>query len=307
MKKEVTDQRLESNVSRELFKRKLPDGGWSFFGSTQISIEVTCLASMAMNSIEMGATAHTIGALLGSQTPEGSWPAFVGDTDGSWVTALAISTLNIVNDPSDAREKAFHWMLQTRGREGHWLWKWKFKTADRQVRFDPEKYGWPWTPGANSWVIPTAFAIIALKQFTVCDRTAASENRVRTAVSMLFNRACDGGGWNAGNSMVYGVPLVPHIEPTALSLMALQDEPRTPLIRSSVEWLKVTSSGCHSIESLSWSILALFIFQETIDELQTRLASLMASPASISNNATLGLGLLALRCGEMIHPFKVLR
>jgi hypothetical protein len=303
----VTDQRLESRVSRELCRRKLPDGGWSFFGSTQVSIEVTCLASMAMNSFAIDAVIRSIAALLRSQTPEGSWPAFVGDTEGSWVTALAISTLNIQNDPSDARERAFRWMLETRGREGHWLWKWKFKTADRQVNFDPEKYGWPWTPGANSWVIPTAFAIIALKQFTVCDRTAASENRVRRAVGMLLDRACRGGGWNAGNSIVYGVPLVPHIEPTALSLMALQDEPKTPFIQSSVEWLKVSSSGCDSIESLSWSILALFIFQEAIAELQTRLALLMASPASIANNATLALGLLALRCGKMIHPFEVLR
>lgn len=231
----------------------------------------------------------------------------MGDTEGSWVTALAISTLNIINDRSDAREKAFRWMVATRGREGHWLWKWKFKTVDRQVSFDPEKYGWPWTPGANSWVIPTAFAIIALKQFTVCAKTAEAENRLRRAVSMLLDRACHDGGWNAGNSVVYGVSLTPHIEPTALSLMALQDEPRTPFIQSSVEWLKASSAGCSSIESLSWSILALFVFQEPIGELQTRLALLIANPASISNNGTLALGLLALRCGEMIHPFEVLR
>ena len=39
--------------------------------------------------------------------------------------------------------------------------------TDRNVRFDPDKYGWPWVAGSASWVIPTAFSIIAIKQFTV--------------------------------------------------------------------------------------------------------------------------------------------
>jgi hypothetical protein len=32
---------------------------------------------------------------------------------------------------------------------------------------------------------------------------------------MLLDRMCPGGGWNAGNSVVYGVPLTPHIDATA--------------------------------------------------------------------------------------------
>src|SRR5712691_1759929 len=61
---------------------------------------------------------------------------------------------------SDASDKALRWLLEARGKEGHWFWRWKFKTADRNVRFDPDKYGWPWISGSASSVIPTAFSII---------------------------------------------------------------------------------------------------------------------------------------------------
>src|SRR5260370_14334469 len=95
--------------------------------------------------------------LLAAQRTDGSWPAFCGDAEGSWATALALCTLNTTGDLASAREKALRWLDAERGREGYWFWRWKFKTVDRSVRFDPDKYGWPWTPGSASWVIPTAF------------------------------------------------------------------------------------------------------------------------------------------------------
>jgi len=161
------------------------------------------------------------------QLADGSWPAFVGDRASSWTTALAVCALNSVSDPSSARERGESWLLRTKGREGHWFWRWKFKTADRNVQFDPDKYGWPWISGSASWVVPTAFSIIAIKQFTVCNRSEASEKRIHLGVEMLLDRACVDGGWNSGNSVVYGVPLRPHVEATAIALLALQDERRT--------------------------------------------------------------------------------
>jgi hypothetical protein len=102
------------------------------------------------------------------------------------------------------RDNAVRWLLANRGREGHWFWRWKFKTVDRNVRFDPDKYGWPWTGGAAGWVIPTAFRIIALKQLRACNRCESFEKRIRPGIETLLGRACVGGGWNCGNSVVYG-------------------------------------------------------------------------------------------------------
>jgi len=48
--------------------------------------------------------------LLKSQLSDGGWPAFLGDSEGSWTTALALCTLNSTGDFTAAREKAFRWL-----------------------------------------------------------------------------------------------------------------------------------------------------------------------------------------------------
>ncbi len=285
-----------SDLLEELRGRELRGGGWSFFGSRQVSLEATSLASLCLLA-EWPSEALRLGKLLsGVQLADGSWPSFVGDRESSWTTALAICALNSVNDPSKARERGESWLLRTKGQEGHWFWRWKFKTADRNVQFDPDKYGWPWISGSASWVIPTAFSLIAIKQFTVCNRSEASEKRIHLGVDMLLDRAC-----------VDGVPLRPHVEATAIALLALQDERRSAVIQRSLSWLNKEVPRVDSVSSLAWCILSLFVYQESVEELKNRLATLMGDGRDIRNNATLATALLALKCGEMIHPFVVLR
>ncbi|HXI43445.1 MAG TPA: hypothetical protein VNH83_25920 [Bryobacteraceae bacterium] len=245
--------------------------------------------------------------MLRSQLSDGGWPAFLGDSEGSWTTALALCTLNATGDFTAAREKAFRWLCAEQGREGHWFWRWKFKTSDRNVRFDPDKYGWPWVTGSASWVIPTAFSIIAIEQFTVCNRSEESEKRIHLGVEMLLDRACVGGGWNSGNSLVYGVPLRPHHEATAIALLALQDEQRTEIVQKSLSGLRQNAASVDSVSSLAWCILTLFVYQQPIGGLRNRLATISGDGRDIRNNATLATAILALKCSEMIHPFEVLR
>jgi hypothetical protein len=62
-----------------------------------------------------------------------------------------------------------------------------------------------------------------------------------------------------------------------------------------------------AVSSLSWCILTLFVYQRPIEKPKRRLAAIVGDGSTIRNNATLATALLALRCGEMIHPFMVLR
>jgi hypothetical protein len=296
-----------SSTTLKLRRRQMGSGGWAYFASGQESIEATCLSALGLSSGGDGIGERAIEFLLRSQLRGGAWPAFRGDTEGSWTTPLALSTLIITNNTSQACERALKWLLAEKGEEGHWLWRWKFKTADRNVRFDPDKYGWPWSHGAGSWVIPTAFAVLAIKQYTICVRRDVAEARIRLGVGMLLDRACVDAGWNSGNSVVYGIPLQPHVEATAIALLALQDEPRNEVVEKSLLWLRQRAGTLESASSLAWTILSLFTYRESIQLLQDRLAIIIGDGTAIRNNATLAVVLLALRCGEMIHPFMVLR
>jgi hypothetical protein len=296
-----------SSLAETLRSRQMKSGGWAYFDSVQESLEATCLAELALAPERHANSSEAILFLLKSQLSDGGWPAFLGDSEGSWTTALALCTLNSTGDFTAAREKAFRWLYAERGREGHWFWRWKFKTSDRNVRFDPDKYGWPWVTGSASWVIPTAFSIIAIEQFTVCNRSEESEKRIHLGVEMLLDRECVDGGWNSGNSLVYGVPLRPHVEATAIALLALQDEQRTEMVQKSLSWLRQNAASVDSVSSLAWCILSLFVYQEPIGGLKNRLATIIGNGRDIRNNATLATALLALKCGEMIHPFEVLR
>jgi hypothetical protein len=296
-----------SSLAEKLKSRQMKSGGWAYFDSVQESLEATCLAELALAPEMQASSSAAILFLLKSQLSDGGWPAFLGDSEGSWTTALALCTLNSTGDFTAAREKAFRWLYAERGREGHWFWRWKFKTSDRNVHFDPDKYGWPWVTGSASWVIPTAFSIVAIKQFTACNRSEESEKRIHLGVEMLLDRTCVDGGWNSGNSVVYGVPLRPHVEATAIALLALQDERRTEMIQKSLSWLGQNAGGIDSVSSLAWCILSLFVYQEPVGELKNRLAAMLGDGRDVRNNATLATAILALKCGEMIHPFEVLR
>ena len=296
-----------SSLAETLRSRQMKSGGWAYFDSVQESLEATCLAELALTPERQANSSAAILFLLKSQLSDGGWPAFLGDSQGSWTTALALCTLNSTGDFTAARDKAFRWLYAERGREGHWFWRWKFKTSDRNVRFNPDKYGWPWVTGSASWVIPTAFSIIAIEQFTVCNRSEESEKRIHLGVEMLLDRACVDGGWNSGNSLVYGVPLRPHVEATAIALLALQDEQRTEMVQKSLAWLRQNAASVDSVSSLAWCILTLFVYQEPIGGLRNRFATIIGNGRDIRNNATLATAILAMKCGEMIHPFEVLR
>jgi hypothetical protein len=193
------------------------------------------------------------------------------------------------------------------GRESNWLWKWKFRTADRHVRFDPDKFGWPWFPETVSWVVPTAFAILALNQLPCsCGGFERIPFRVERGVEMLMDRVCPGGGWNAGNAVVYGSPLAPHPDDTAVALLALTDQTQEPVVQSSLRWLERTAPSLTGRWSLAWAILALAAHRRPVISLAS---SLVALPdlSNIEDTSTLAVVCLALDRHRALSALGVTR
>ena len=99
----------------------------------------------------------------------------------------------------------------------------------------------------------------------------------------------------------------PTSEATAIALLALQDEKRTPAIQASLGWLKQRSANIESVESLAWCILSLVRVPRADRASQSQTGDARRGRSRIRNNATLACRIFALKCGEMIHPFEVLR
>ena len=282
--------------------RQLSGGGWPFLrGSLQMGLEPTCLALLALR-VQPSVSATV---LLKGQRRDGSWGSFATDDEASGLTGLALLTLNTLGTFPDAASHAADWLLDAKGREASWIWKWKFRTTDTRVRFDPEKFGWPWDPGTCSWIVPTAFALLALKQSYPCCRRGRIAYRIQRGVEMLLDRACPNGGWNAGNGIVYGAPMAPHLDATAIALLAVRSEPRHELIERSLAWLEHQSSSCSAPWSLAWSIIALDAYDMFVAPLQQRLATLV-EPDETNDTATLAAVALALDCTASGNPFKVI-
>ena len=216
----------------------------------------TTIEDVALTLLALRHTGRGPEALINAQQSSGAWPAtFRVGLPSVYHTALAVLALCEFDTPlaHKAADRALGWLTTIQGREAHWLWQWKFRLFDRQVRFDPAKYGWPWIPDTVSWVAPTALSILAFN----CWRR--SSPRLKPAADMLLDRACAAGGWNAGNSMVFGVNLDPHPDFTAMAVMALhavQPQGQSP-VEASLDYLAARLREASSPYSLAWGVMAL--------------------------------------------------
>ena len=297
----------------ELLRRQLPaGGGWSHRGA-QFGTEPTALALLALHSASI-ALKDGIAPLIAHQGAEGLWAA-VGDGDGInfWATALAVNTLSILGTNPATYIESIRALVRLRPVEGSWLVSLKFRFLDRHVQFDPRKYGWPWVPDTVSWVAPTAMTLIALERAKSRGIVGGSElqRRLRLGTEMLIDRACPGGGWNAGNAVVYGVPLRPHIDTTAAALAALRPRYGLPIVRHSLRCL-LRNSACPSPYSLAWMILAADAYKDgemdispAINSARDHLTSLVEDPRTIEDTSTIALAALALGSEPINNPFEV--
>jgi len=243
-------------------------------------------------------------SLLNSQHRSGAWSADTQQTPGNcFHTALALLALRSFGRDSKvahAAHRAFEWLDVTRGLENHWLWKWKFRFFDRHVRFDTARTGWPWIEGTVSWVAPTAMTLLAHRAWQL------DTPRLQTAEAMLIDRACPGGGWNAGNSEVFGVPLEPHVDFTAMALLALRPSPHgeAAVIRRALTYLSGRASGLSSIYSMAWAAMALSAWKDRAADRAMRRLEERLDEADIDNLPVRAMSLVALALEKPPHLFQ---
>lgn len=279
-----------------------PSGAWGYRIDRGPSVEATALACLGLWSCrcrpplaaEPSAILHGADWLLAMQRSDGSLGVSQAISDPGWPTPLAMLLWNTLRIHEPARRRAAAWLLDQQGKPV------ATDTAQSRsiVGHNPELVGWPWIAGTHSWVEPTALAVLALAREGFPDHP-----RVAQGIRVLLDRALAHGGWNYGNTSVFGRELRPQPGPTGQALMALAALPGKASYRAvgpAVAFLRRILPQVRAPISLSWGVLGLRAWNECPDEAGTWLSESHACQAG-SRDLAAGLGLLLLAAGD--HDF----
>jgi len=201
-----------------------PDGGWGYFPGKRSWLEPTVFAMLALHEDALAGGAFTPAwdLMRSWQLPSGGWRPCAAVADAHWSTALCV-TLHCVRGVYDAPfQKGVAWLLETAGAERRWAMRFANLVRPLVVEFDPSLSGWPWLPGASSWVEPTVHAVMALKRAQLQYDDGKLSRRVALGEQMILERQCSDGGWNHGNRKVLGKNVASYPESTALALLGLK-------------------------------------------------------------------------------------
>lgn len=270
--------------------------------------EATALALLALASPSTGeapADERAVHWLRTHQRDDGSWPFSALVAEGSWATAVAVLALLRAAGSTDDSVRGGIWLLGQRGRGLGLLASVRRRLfpRDQVVELDDRLRGWAWTSDAFSWIEPTSHAVLALRALR---RTLPDERlggRVAEAEAMIRDRACEGGGWNYGNSRVLDEVLWPYPDTTALALMALHDGPHDGAVRDGLRALRRMLRDNDSGLAVALGILAFRLYGEEVEPLRARLREQIAATELLGETRPLALAALAL--DERRHPFDV--
>ena len=283
-----------------------PDGGWGAIAGKQSNTESTALGLLALRSLDDSRENSVLEKaeqwLANTQNPDGSWSYGAGSKAPSWSTALAVMALSDSSVEAEPLVRAGNWILAQEGSKPGILAKLILALSfqKKAVRLNDDLVGWSWTPGSFSWVEPTSYCLIALKKIKSRLSAKAVQERVDQAELMIYDRMCEGGGWNYGNAAVYGDPLWPYPDITALALIALQDHKERNDNRISLRALSKMAETTDSGLALGWTTICLSVYGEDISELRKRLDQKFARTKFLGETKPVALAILASEDGARL-------
>ncbi len=260
--------------------------------------DATCWAILALRVAGSAAALIEEGrqALMNAQRQDGRVCISPQHPDACWPTPLAVLAWQGAPEYEDPRSKAIQFLLDLEHAPGE---------PDPNVAHDGTIRGWPWIAKTHAWVEPTAYALMALR---VCGY--ADHSRTHDAVRLLMNRQLPAGGWNYGNTAVFGQELRPMPETTGLALQALAGLASRAAVETSIVYLRSQLVHLNTPISLAWAMLGLHAWQETLQQPREQILHVLARQEQLGPYDTVSLSLLLLawhcdaglvRCLEEIH------
>jgi hypothetical protein len=260
------------------------DGGWGYQPGRASRLEPTCWASLALG--------HTLEHRVLKQ-----WPCAEGlllerdhGTPNYAFHAQALIALRALNLEHAAGNRTLLGALQRV--KGTSL---PPSTINRQ---DNSLQAWSWIDGTFSWVEPTAWSLLALKQWSASHDAVTDRTRIVVAEQMLMDRCCVKGGWNYGNANMLGQELKPFVPTTAIALLSLQDRQSLPEVGRSVAFLEREATSERSGTALALALMALRAYDRSTDGLRQLVLAQLPTTLNLGRVMSVAMSLYALREGN---------
>jgi hypothetical protein len=282
------------------------DGGWGAVKGKRSNTESTSFVLMALKSLEGNPfdrqTTAGLKWLLQRQKDDGSWSLNDASKQSSWTTPIAALALLSFQDQREHALRAAKWILTQEGRKPGWVATLLFRLSllKKITELDPYLSGWSWTAGAFSWVEPTSYSLMTLKKLKRSLDGTNCEERIRQGEMLIYDRMCENGGWNYGNSRVLGEALWPYPDVTAVALIALQDQAMSETNQKSLRALDAMLREAGSGTALGWGILCLTLYKQDVQEWKKILVKNFEKTRFLGEIKAVALALLAFGNGASL-------
>lgn len=225
----------------------MPHGGLADRSEGQFRVDATAWGAVAIAAAggETKMYEELCARLVEEQQSDGRVSVAKSHPDSYWPTPIAVLAWQSSSESRAARDKAIEFLVATTG--NHFAHR-----ADEPAGHDTSLKGWPWVGGTHSWIEPTAVAVIALK-----GTGNSRHERVSEAIRMIFDRRLPHGGWNHGNSFVFGRELRPMPDTTGAALAALAGMVDRRDVSKSLDYLQGEVARLRTPISLGWSLVGL--------------------------------------------------
>lgn len=235
-----------------LLTREHPEGGFSARAGGRLRPDSTAWAALALiaRGEDTPVIARALDRLAGDQLEDGRVAVAADAPEAYWPTPLAILAWAGSPPHGPHMERAAQFLLRTEGARFD-------NSGGSPLGHDTSIPGWSWTDGAHAWVPPTALAMLALDAAGHGD-----DDRVAQGVDLLLDRMLSGGGWNYGNTVVFGKELHADIESTGAALGALAGRVERAQVESGLELLSRRCASVRTPMALSQALLGLAAWGE---------------------------------------------
>jgi len=233
---------------RLLESRALPEGGFSARDGDSFRSEATAWAILAMSR---SVPNHPLvgparDRLATAQGLDGRVSMSKEHEEAFWPTALSVLAWHGSQAHESQSIRGVQFLLKITGHH------WRKGGGDDPIGHDPGIPGWPWIDGTHSWVEPTVLSVLALRV-----AGHGQHDRVREGIRLILDRQLPHGGWNYGNTMVYGRELHPMPESTGAALAGLAGQAEQGTVARSLDYLQGVVGQLRTPISLGWGLLGL--------------------------------------------------